>query len=176
MGLYSPTDVATHQFTIRADGVLTDADSTPTGSLFVDGSFSGAATVTNLGVGRYKVEYTVPAGSENADLVTEVDAAVSGHSVTHYFHDQINTGAGGGGGASAEDIADEVLSRGVVETITNVGTIDRHSLSSLVLMSSNATSVPGVTPTVDILHPDTDVAIHSYQITVGPGCPVTAIT
>ena len=53
----------TTQFTTRvfSTGVLTDADSTPTGTLYVNGTANGATvTVTKISTGLYKAAFTLP--------------------------------------------------------------------------------------------------------------------
>lgn len=175
MGQYIVGDTVDHQFTIRVAGVLTDADILPSGTLYVDGVADVAVTVVNAGVGRYKVSYTVPNQSEGADLRVELDSVTNGFGQTYYFDDQVAI-SGGGGSVDAVAVANEVLSRGVSDTIVDAGTIDRHSLASMILLMSSSSSGSDPSPQIQIKHPDTDAVIHTYQIQVGAGCPVQEIT
>ena len=175
MGQYIVGDTADHQFTIRVAGALTDADSLPSGTLYVDGAAAGPVTVVNDGVGRYSVSYVVPAGSEGADLRVQLDAVTNSFGQTLYFDDQVAISSEGGS-VDAVAIANEVLSRGVSDAILGAGTIDRHSLGSMVLLMSSSSSSSDPSPQIEIKHPDSDAVLHTYQVQVGPGCPVQEIT
>ncbi len=172
MGTYNVGDTVDHKITIRVAGTLSDADSSPVGTLYNDGAYAGIVTPIHDSIGRYSFSYAVPSTAAGSDLTLQVDSVTNGFGETTYFHDQISSPAI----VDANNIADAVLSRGASDVITGSGTIDRHSLASMVLLMSNSASTSEPTPSVDIKHPDTDVVLHSYQVVVGPGCPVQEIT
>lgn len=208
MATYAPGALVQHLMKIRIDGDEAGVGdvSSLSGKVYVDGVYNSGATVSisSLGTGTWRVQYTVPAGLANgADLDCIVDMSVSGYGKTAVFRDQvqeitspstirtylqtnpiqvglttsarddlvtrINTG-----GIAAEDIAKQVLLVGVSDALGS-GTMDRHSLGSLVLIATNAdtTSSPGK---ITARHPDTDAAVFQYTITTGAGCPIQSVT
>lgn len=167
-------------------------------------SASVPVTITSLGSGEWHARYTVPANVSNgADLTCVVDMTVSGVGQSVVFVDQVYettvpstirsylvanpydvnlTDAQvselvvqiATGGVSAEEIAKQVLLVGASDALAE-GTMDRHSLGSLVLIATNAdtTSNPGA---ITVRHPDTDAALFQYVITTGAGCPIQSVT
>jgi len=174
LGQYNPGQQADHQITIRQNGSLRNADSLPVASVYADGVYNMAATVQSVGTGMYTVKYIVPQLAEGTDLIVEVTATTGGYTSSISFQDQIQTAAAN----VSSDIADEIIARGVSDVIASQGTIDRHSLGSMVLMMSSAASGSDGNGggQIQVKHPDTDVVIHTYQINVGPGCPVQEIS
>lgn len=162
---------------IRDSGVLTNADSLPTGAIYEDGvSSASAVTVSLISTGVYKASVTAPDAGHNADIHMVVDFSVGGQGQTVVFEDQIDEPGAASPYPTVEEIANEVLSRAVSDAITEVGSIDRHSLGAALLLLTNAESVSSPTDRINVKHPDTDVVIHSYDVTKGPACPVQSIT
>ena len=63
---------------VGTDGVNVDADELPTGYASVNGSSVATITVTDIGTGKYKYSYTVPAQSEGDILTSWVSVIVDG--------------------------------------------------------------------------------------------------
>lgn len=137
MALYRSSDVVHRMMTIRSGGVLTDADSGMTATLYVDGSStSTTVTITNLSTGEYRLSYTVPTGlTDGAELAMKVVGAVSGTGFTQWFNDQYSTILCS---LDYSCIADWVLRQPVADAETSTCTnIPVASANSLLYMVKN---------------------------------------
>lgn len=97
-----------------AGGVLQDADSTPTGALYLDGTANGATvTVTKLATGTYKAAVTCPelTAGQVVDLriAATVDTVATARVVLSDFADTHRTSDVAGTAASIEDKMDTAL-------------------------------------------------------------------
>lgn len=70
----------TTTFTTNDDtGASADADSTPTGTVYLNGTANGVSvTVTNIATGLYKAAFTMPAGSAGDSVQLVIAATVGG--------------------------------------------------------------------------------------------------
>ena len=164
-----------------------------------------SVTTTALTNGNWRVSYTVPAGlAHGTDLACVVSFTAGGVGKSVVYHDQvedavtpatvysylqshpINVGLTTAArdalvaaieleAIDASGIASQILCAGVSDAIVDAGPLDRHSLGTLVLMATNAdtTSNDGY---LTVRHPDTDIAVFTFQITTGAGCPIQSIT
>lgn len=208
MAQYVSGEIAHHLFKVRINGTPASVGqmSAMAGAVYVDGVLSGgtAVTITSLGSGTWRVQFTVPSGNVGADLALVVDMTVAGVGKTVAYHGQITdrvTNASirnylqsnpitvhlseatiddivsqvSTGGVAAADIAYEVLKLGVTEVIAEAGPIDRHSLAATVLLATNADTT-SVPGYLVARHPETEVALFQYQITTGAGCPIQSVS
>ena len=74
---YKPNDAYVGMFTTRyfSTGVRVNADSTPTATMYRNGSSVGALTVTNVATGLYKVTGTIGSGYASGDKIQVVATA-----------------------------------------------------------------------------------------------------
>ena len=104
MPFAQPGDAVTIDFTVQnpSTGALTNADSTPTGTLVQNGTDDADVTVTisNKATGRYKAAFTIPSdysvGDEVDLYVTATVSTVAGGDVVwRSTLEGVSTGAGG---------------------------------------------------------------------------------
>ena len=173
---YKVGDSVQHQIVCRSAGNLTDADSVNYVLRNNSGYQIGSGSATKTSLGTYRINFYAPSLVEGDTFVTEVTATVTAYPQTILFKgriadpDEVSL--------NTTEIADEILSRGVTEAIASAGTIDRNSLGAVVLMmTSAATGTDGSGGShIQLKHPDTDVVLHTFQVDVGPGCPVQEIS
>jgi hypothetical protein len=116
----------TKEFTTRAfaSGAATNADSTPTGTLFVNGTSNAAAvTVTNQATGRYKAAVTLPTlsyGDLVELLITATVSSVTDSAVVWYDSKDIAFDASGQVEIQASDVTITV----VAPTVQDDGTFE----------------------------------------------------
>jgi hypothetical protein len=80
-GLVKTGQSVTAMFTtsLASTGAASNADSTPTGTLYINGTANGASvTVTNVTTGRYKAAVTLPSLSAGDVVDLHIAATVSG--------------------------------------------------------------------------------------------------
>ncbi len=79
--VYAPNDPVKKLFFLHGStGALVDADSTPAGTVYRNGTADGAVTVTvtNVATGKYKAEFTIPSGYDPGDIVEcIIDSTIS---------------------------------------------------------------------------------------------------
>jgi hypothetical protein len=79
MSVRSSESVTVTFYTNALGGGPTNASSTPTGTLYVNGSANGATvTVTNIGTGTYTAQVTLPTLSIGQQVQVGINATVSG--------------------------------------------------------------------------------------------------
>ncbi len=79
--VYAPNDPVKKMFFLHgSSGALVDADSTPAGTVYKNGTADGAVTVTvtNIATGKYKAAFTIPSGYDPGDIVEcIIDSTIS---------------------------------------------------------------------------------------------------
>jgi hypothetical protein len=144
-------------------GVLTDADGTPTGTLYVDGVAAAAAvTITHHSTGRYHAAVTLPSLSRGAVVELEIAATVNGvGDADMIWSDTIDaapssassdddtsassSSSGGDGTAIGDAIAANAV--GPASVTTDAGSMTQHSIPDQIaadkhLASKSAASKP----------------------------------
>ena len=177
MPSYNIGDTVHVRFTLRQGGAKTNADSTPVASVYANSSFKQTIPVSNPGTGDYQCSYDLDSSiAAGTTIAIVIEAVVNGDNVGKIFHSSV-IDQSEPASLDTNAIADSVLARDITSAIASQGTIGRHSLASVVLKDTNSSSVnTGTGPELHIKHPDSDVVLHSYQLVVGPGCPVQEIT
>jgi hypothetical protein len=115
----------TTQFTTRvfSTGVLTDADSTPTGTLYVNGTANGASvTVTKISTGLYKAAFTLPTLSVGDWCCVIIAATVSSVSDSaKVWEDTKDIVIDAAGLADANTVKIGPTGNGTAQTATDIG-------------------------------------------------------
>jgi hypothetical protein len=147
--LYKPGDAYTKSFTISdATGAASDADSTPTGTLYVNGAANGATvTITKPATGVYKAAATIPSNLTVGDTVELLIAATIDTVAAKAFVDAVRLVAFDS--TDATDLGLSALTSGVMDSGTaqagGASTVTLKSGTSITLDSNSVVMLTGGT-------------------------------
>lgn len=132
-----------------------------------------ATAVADTGI--YRI--TVPASIENSSVLAKwwVGQSGSKNVVTDVAIGSSGYTPAAAGTTVTQDDIDAIAAKVISMAVTGAGTLQKHSLGSLVLICSNAdtTTTPGKLVTRD---PSSNAILQQYDITTGHGQPVRSIT